>query len=51
MPFFYISNGGATTYISTIEVITVDASGDANTWAGGFLSSTAPSASATVRQI
>lgn len=40
MPFFYISNGGATTYISTIEVITVDAYGDANTWAGGFLSST-----------
>ena len=40
MSFFYISNGGATTYISTIEVITVDAYGDANTWAGGFLSST-----------
>ena len=40
MPFFYISNGGATTYISTIEVITADAYGDANTWAGGFLSST-----------
>lgn len=40
MPFFYISNGGATTYISTIEVITADAYSDANTWAGGFLSST-----------
>ena len=40
MPFFYISNGDATTSISTIEVITVDAYGDANTWAGGFLSST-----------
>ena len=40
MPFFYISNGGATTYISTIEVVTADAYGDANTWAGGFLSST-----------
>jgi len=40
MPFFYISNGGATTYISTIEVITADTYGDANTWAGGFLSST-----------
>ncbi|MFA5422058.1 MAG: hypothetical protein WC344_04730 [Bacilli bacterium] len=38
--FFYIANGGSTTYIDSIEIIPVDARSDAVAWANGFLTST-----------